>query len=171
MMLLVVSLSCQTKSTKQETSTTSTTVTEDSSAILNSRPGRDAPRTAADRVVRALYFEHNKEENPFREKNQALIEQYFAKPVADLILKDTQQAKGKLNAKLNNPLFNAPDKGIAKIWVNPGAVAGSRAVVYVTFENKAKPEEIKIDMQQFNGRWRITEMLYPDGKRLTEMLQ
>ncbi|RIV23738.1 hypothetical protein DYU11_12240 [Fibrisoma montanum] len=168
--LLVLSLACQTKP-KQETATASEAAQPDSAAILASRPGPDAPRSAADRLVRALYFEHNKEDNPFREKDRALIEQYFAKPTADLIWNDTQQGGSKLKPTTTNPLFNAPDKAVQKTWVNPAAVAGTRAVVYVTFTNNAKPEEIKVDLQQFDGRWRITDMLYPNGKQLTEVLR
>lgn len=168
--LLIFGLSCQTKP-KQETTTASAPAQEDSAAMLNKRPGPDAPRSAADRLVRALYFEHNKQENPFREKDRSLIDQYFAKPTADLIWSDVQKPAGKLKPAVTNPLFNASDKAIQKTWVNPAAVAGTRAVVYVTFTNKTRPEEIRLDLQQVAGRWRITEMLYPDGKRLTQMLQ
>lgn len=171
--LLFICVACQTKP-KQETETTSTTATasEDSTAILAKRPASGAPRSASDRLVRALYFEHNKQENPFREtKNRTLIDQFFAKSTADLIWNDAQKPSAKVNRKKTNLLFNAPDAEIKKTWVEPAAVAGSRAVVYVTFENKAKPEEIKIDLQQMAGRWRITDMLYPNGKRLTELLQ
>lgn len=159
-------LSCQTKP-KQEASVT--TPTEDSTAILAKRPGPDAPRTAADRLVRALYFEHSKKANPLLEtKDRALIDQFFVKPLADRIWLDASASQGKLNRVTNNPLFNAPMDVIKKMWVEPGAVAGTRAVVYVTFERNEKAEEIRIDMQQINGRWRISDMLYPDGSRLSK---
>jgi hypothetical protein len=168
--LTVVSLSCQTKP-KQEATATSTT-TEDSASALAKRPGPDTPRSAADRLVRALYFEHNKKENPFQEKkDRTLVDQFFAKPTADLIWKDALKSSGKVNRSKINLLFNAPDVAIKKAWVLPAIVGGSKAIVYVTFENKGKPEEVKIDMQQIGGRWRITEMFYPDAKRLTQLLQ
>lgn len=168
LILLLTALSCQTKP-KQETSVASPP--EDSAAILAKRPGPDAPRSAADRLVRALYFEHSKKENPLLEtKSRALIDQFFIKSTADLIWRDASASPGKLNRTKANPLFNAPNESVKKMWVLPAAVAGSRAVVYVTFERKAKPEEIRIDVQQVAGRWRITDMLYPDGKRLTELL-
>lgn len=168
-------LSCQTKP-KQETETTATTeatgqVQEDSLLAITTRPGPDAPRTAADRLVRALYFEHNKTENPFREKkDRTLIDQYFAKPTADLIWNDAQKSTGKVNRTKTNLLFNAPDAAIKKTWVLPASIGGSRAVVYVTFLNNNKPEEIRLELQQTGGRWRITEMIYPNGKRLTGLL-
>lgn len=170
--LLIVIVACQSKP-KQDTETTSTTATaSDSAAMLAKRPAAGAPRSASDRLVRALYFEHNKTENPFREKkDRALVDQFFAKPTADLIWNDAQKPSGKINRTKTNLLFNAPDDVIKKMWVEPAAVAGTRAIVYVTFENKTKPEEIKIDLQQIAGRWRITDMLYPNGKQLTELLR
>lgn len=168
--LMVLGVSCQTNS-KQGTQTGSAATQPDSAAVLAKRPGLDAPRSAADRLVRALYFEHNKTDNPFREtKDRALIDQFFAKPTADLIWSDVQKSVGSVKASARNPLFNAPDKAVRKIWVEPAAVGGSRAVVYVTFTNKARPEEIRLDMRQVGGRWRITDMLYPNGKQLTQLL-
>ncbi|ADB40465.1 hypothetical protein Slin_4485 [Spirosoma linguale DSM 74] len=168
---LVLMLSCQTKP-KQEAKTPSTTAVDDSATALSKRPGPDTPRSAADRLVRALYFEHNKTENPLREtKDRALIEQFFTKSTAELIWNDAQKATGKLNRKKINGLYNAPDEAIKKTWVLPAVVGGTRAIVYVTFENKAKPEEIRVDMQQMGGRWRITNLHYPDGTLLTQVVQ
>ena len=167
--LTVVNMSCQTKP-KQEATTS--TATEDSASALAKRPGPDTPRSAADRLVRALYFEHNKKENPFQEKkDRTLVDQFFAKPTADLIWSDALKSPGKVNRSKINLLFNTPNVAVKKTWVLPAIVGGSRAIVYVTFENKGKAEEVKIDMQQIGGRWRITEMVYPDEKRLTQLLQ
>ena len=168
--LLMIGLSCQTKP-KQET-TSSNAPPADSAAMLAKRPGPDTPRSAADRLIRALYFEHSKTENPLREtKDRALVDQFFAKPTADLIWKNAQKPASKQKPSPDNPLFNAPDKTIKKAWVLPATVVGSRAVVYVTFEHNAKPEEIRIDMQQVAGRWRIVDMLYPDAQRLTQLME
>ena len=163
--MLFAVISCQTKP-KQEATAAAPPV--DSTALLAKRPGPDAPRSAADRLVRALYFEHSKKENPLLEtKDRTLIDQFFAKSTADLIWRDA--STGKLKRAKTNPLFNVPDEIVKKAWVLPATVAGSQAVVYVTFEEKTKPKEIRIDMQQVAGRWRIVDMTYPDGKRLTQM--
>lgn len=167
---LITALSCQTKP-KQEASTGGSPP-EDSAAMLAKRPGPDAPRSAADRLVRALYFEHSKKANPLLEtKDRALVDQFFVKSTADLIWRNMSVSPEKIHQMKNNPLFNAPTSAIKKMWVEPGAVAGTRAVVYVTFEHNAKPEEIRIDMQQVAGRWRIMDMLYPNGSRLTQLLE
>ena len=168
--LLLFTLSCQTKP-KQETQTASATDTEDSAASLAKRPGADTPRSAADRLIRALYFEHNKTENPMREtKDRALVDQFFVKSTADLIWNDAKATPGKLNRSRINLLYNELDASVKKTWVLPAVIGGSKAIVYVTFENKGKPEEIKVDMQQINSRWRIADIQYPTGKSLTQLL-
>lgn len=168
--ILMVSLvACQSKPKQEATTNQSTESKPDSAAQLAKRPGPDGPRSAADRLVRALYFEHNKEDNPFREKDPALVEQYFEKSLAGQI--SAAVSSGKLSTSTVNPLFNAPDQAIKKTWVDPAAVGGTRAIVFVTFENKGKPEEIKVDLQQFSGRWRIIEMTYAGGKTLTSMVK
>ena len=170
-LLFIIGLSCQTKS-KQDSETKTATAPEDSATLLAKRPGPETPRSAADRLVRALYFEHNKTENPLREtKDRTLVDQYFAKPTAELIWNDAQKSNGKVNRSKINLLYDAPDAAVKKTWVLPAVVGGSRAIVYVTFENQAKPQEIKVDLQQIAGRWRITEMTYPDGKQLTRLVR
>ena len=171
LMLIGSSLSCQTKP-KQETKTPKAAVTDDSATALTKRPAEGAPRSAADRLVRALYFEHNAKENPFREKkDRMLVDQFFAKPTADLIWNDAQKPKGNINRTKVNLLFNAPDAAVKKTWVEAAAIGGSRAIVYVTFQENGKSQEVKLDLQQVAGRWRITEMYYPGGKRLTQLMQ
>jgi hypothetical protein len=164
--LALLQLACQTKP-KKDDATKTETAQVDSASALAKRPTAESPRSAADRLVRALYFEHSKEDNPFREKNQSLIEDYFSQSTAELIWKNGD----KLKPSKNNPLYNAPDASVKKMWVEPAAVGGSRAIVYVTFEDNGKPEEIKVDLQQQKGRWYITDMLYPDGKQLTQLIR
>ncbi|QJW87910.1 hypothetical protein HNV11_00235 [Spirosoma taeanense] len=162
--ILIFNASCQNKP-KQETNEVAVAEQVDSAAALAKRPGPDAPRSAADRLVRALYFEHQKKENPFREtKDRSLVEQFFTKSTSDLIWAYKKPLKANL-------LFKVRDEAVKKTWVEPAAVGGSRAIVYTTFENNGKAQEIKLEMQQIAGRWRINDMVYPDGSRLTQLLQ
>lgn len=166
--LTIAGYACQEKA-KEET--TSKPATEQSaSADLTKRPSNDAPRSAADRLVRALYFEHDAKENPFLEANPALAEQFFTKETAALIVQ--KAAKAEANRKKSNPLFNVPDSAVEKRWVLPAAVAGEKAVVFVTYQNAGKEQEMRCELnQQVNGRWRITDIVYADGRRLTEQLK
>lgn len=162
-LLILISAACGTKP-KQEANTASATDQADTVVDLNKRPKPDTPRSAADRLVRALYFEHRKKENPFEEtKDRALVDQFFAKATADLIWQNQKPSKANL-------LFNAPDKDVKKAWVLPAVIAGSKAVVFITYEYHEKPVEMRCEMQQQAGRWRITDIVYPDGTRLTKRL-
>ncbi|GAB3980852.1 hypothetical protein GCM10028806_49320 [Spirosoma terrae] len=119
-----------------------------------------------------MYFEHNVKENPLREKkDRSLIDQFFAKPTADLIWNDAQRGTGKINRAKINLLFNASDEAVKKIWVEPAAVGDTRAIVYVTFQQNGNPVELKVDLLQVSGRWRITDIIYPDGKQLTTLVE
>lgn len=156
-------IGCQSKPKQQDVASEATTV-PDSVSSLAKRPGPDAPRSAADRLVRALYFEHQKTDNPFRTTtDRALVEQFFTKETAAQIWNSKPAVKKDL-------LFNAPDNKIKKAWVEPAAVGGSRAVVYTTFEENGSKKEIKLELSQLAGRWRISEITYPDGSTLTELL-
>ena len=92
-------LACQPAS-KPGNRTEGGTATADTAALLAKRPGPDAPRSAADRLVRALYFEHSKTENPLREtSSRALIDQFFAPPTADLLWNRAKQSSVKTNSR------------------------------------------------------------------------
>ncbi|MEZ0483249.1 hypothetical protein [Fibrella aquatica] len=164
-----VLIACESKKSDSQTNTGSSAATADSAGALTKRPGPDAPRSAADRLVRALYFEHNKTDNPFREtKDGVLIDQFFTRAVADKIWQKVSQPGYK--APKVNPLFNALDAEVSKIWVEPAAIGGSRAIVYVTYLLAGKPAEVRVDLIQTAGRWRISELTYPAGKTLTAQL-
>ncbi|AQG81615.1 hypothetical protein [Spirosoma montaniterrae] len=167
--LALLTLSCQTKP-KQETTDKPATEQTAAPADLTKRPPNDAPRSAADRLVRALYFEHDANENPFLEtKDPLLAEQYFTKPLAAKLTKNASKAAA--NRRKINPLFNVPDSAIEKRWVLPAVIAGEKAVVFVTYQTNGKEQEMRCEMeQQANGRWRIADIMYADGKRLAELV-
>lgn len=169
--LLPLAIACQTSpKTTETTATKPDTVAVD----LNKMPGRDAPRSAADRMVRALYFEHDKEENPFLEaSNPTLATQYFTPATAKLV--QAKAAKlGKQERHAINPLYNVPDKQVTKMWVMPGNVAGDKAVIFVTYTDATtgKEQAMRCEAELIEkGRWRISDIVYGDGKRLTEVLK
>ncbi|QJD78307.1 hypothetical protein [Spirosoma rhododendri] len=160
--VLSILVSCQSKQ-KQADNTTESAAAPDSTASLAKRPGPEAPRSAADRLVRALYFEHQKTDNPFRTTDQTLVEQFFTKAISAQLVKSKPAVK-------NDLLFKTPDSRVKKTWVEPAAVGGSRAVVYATFEDKGEKKEVRLELNQIAGRWRISEMTYPDGSTLTGLL-
>lgn len=154
---------CQSKpKTEANLDTTATAMVD-----LTKKAGPDAPRHAADRLVRALYFEHRVKDNPFIEvKDPALAEQFFTKPVAAKVLTYAQKSGKKTTV---SPLFNIPDKQAEKMWVLPATISGDKASVFVTYYDKGKLQEIRCEMElQPSGRFRIADIVYADGSRLTE---
>jgi hypothetical protein len=163
-LLLLAACQSKPKTDANTASDTTATVTVD----LTKKAGPDAPRTAADRLVRALYFEHRVKESPFVEvKNPALAEQFFTKPVAAKVLAYAQRLDKKPTV---NPLFNIPDKQAEKMWVLPATISGDNASVFVTYTDKGKPQEMRCEMTKQADRFRIADIVYADGSRLTEKL-
>lgn len=169
LIVLTLQLACQTKP-KQEAKTEQTAVTP---VDMTKRPAESAPRSAADRRVRALYFEHNKTENPFRDaKTRALIDEFFDKKIADRIWNDSRRVNGTWKRTALNPLFNAPDTEVQKTWVLPALISGDKAVVFVTYQKDGVEKEMRMEMVSIgNDRWRISDMVYTDGSRLTDLLR
>ena len=170
--LLLVALmllyACQAKP-KNESATTTTDTTATVRVDLTKKPAPDAPRTAADRLVRALYFEHRVKENPFFETGDpTLAGQFFTKPMAEKVVAYARKPgkKGVLN-----PLFNVPDKQAEKMWVLPATIAGERAAVFITYTHNGKPREMRCEMTRQADRFRIADIVYANGARLTETLR
>ena len=166
--IISLQLACQTKS-KQEAETKKTEVAP---VDLTKRPPDSAPRSAADRLIRALYFEHSKTENPFRETgNRALIDQFFSKQLADRIWNDQRMKNGTWKRSAVNPLFGVPDNEVKKKWVLPALISGDKAVVFVTYQKEGVEQEMRVEMEPIGSdRWRISDIAYADGSRLTEKL-
>ena len=163
LLLLLPFLACQ---SRQSATTTTAQKTDTVAADLTRKPALDAPRHAADRLVRMLYFEHDKTENPFlKAPDRRLADQFFAPSLAEKVWA-TARKTAKRPAR--NPLYNVPDAGVKKMWVLPANVSGNRAVVFVTFNSGNVPAEMRAELTlQPSGRWRITDLVYADGSRLS----
>ncbi len=166
---LCFQLSCQTKP-KQEAKTEQT---ETAPVDLTKRPADSAPRSAADRRVRALYFEHSKTENPFRDaENRSLIDDFFNTSTADRIWNDSRRVNGTWKRTALSPLFNEPDTEVKKTWVLPALISGDKAIVFVTYQKEGLEKEMRVEMISIgNDRWRISDIVYANGSRLTELLR
>ena len=166
---LALQLSCQNKP-KQEAKTEQTAAAP---VDLTKRPTESAPRSAADRRIRALYFEHNKTENPFRDaETRALVDEFFDKKVADRIWNDPRRENGTWKRMALNPLYNAPDTEAKKTWVLPALVSANKALVFVTYQKDGREKEMRIEMVSIGSdRWRISDIIYADSSRLTDLLR
>ncbi|WP_077920993.1 DUF3828 domain-containing protein [Spirosoma sp. 209] len=142
-------------------------------------PNQASPVTASrvkkpstpDALVRELYRQHDAGNGPFfQTDDRPLLSRYFDGELADLIWADmttTEAGESMLDA---DPLYNAQDIDIKKFNVHPAAERDGATEVRVTFENFGEQQEIRCRMIQLRGKWRIADIIYPDGSQLYQLL-
>ena len=69
--------------------------------------GGEVRFAAAEPLVADLYKQHDADKGPFRERTRAVIDKYFAKPLADMIWKNEQRPAGEWGAIEADPLYDA----------------------------------------------------------------
>ncbi len=140
---------------------------------------------SSEQVVADLYRQHKKRSPFFQHTNRALVDKYFEKELADLIWKDAKSAGDEVGALDGDPLFNAQEVDIKKFKIKPavyresygdaphGATRPARnlATVTVTFENVGSPHSIKFEMRLSARGWRVADISYDDGSRLSTILK
>ena len=122
--------------------------------------GAEAQFAAAEPLVADLYKQHDANKGPFREKRRAVVDKYFAKPLADLIWKDKQTPPGEMGAIDFDPLYDAQDVGAKKFAVGKSTVNGDKATIPVTYENYGEKKTITYQMVRQGDAWKIAEIKY-----------
>ena len=127
--------------------------------------GDEAASPAA--LVKELYARGTKGKSPFdRPGDKALLERFFARPLADAIRKDARDAKGELGAMDADPLYDAQDFNIKNFTVAPPVVSGDTAKVVVSFENFGEKTTVTYLLTRTAAGWRIADIQYADGRSL-----
>ncbi len=129
----------------------------------------------ADAVVKDLYAAQKAGKSPFfQAKNRSLIDKYFVKEVADMIWKDSVDAKGEVGAIDFDPLFYAQDTEITEFVVGKPREAGvpDNAFVKVTFKNFGKADQVDYELRrEADKSWKIVGIYYRDGEDLGSVLR
>lgn len=130
--------------------------------------GAEAGFAAIEPLIAELYKRHDAEKGPFRERKRAVIDRFFAKPLADLIWKNEQRPAGEMGAIDADPLYDAQDTGIKKFNVGKAVVTGSKATVPVTFENFGDKKSVTFLMVREGDAWKISDIKYEGGYTLLQ---
>jgi hypothetical protein len=133
--------------------------------------GAEAQFAVAEPLVGDLYKQHDANKGPFREKKRAVVDKYFAKPLADLIWKDKQTPPGEMGAIDFDPLYDAQDVGIKKFAVGKASVNGDKATVPVTFENYGEKKTVTYQMVRQGDAWKIADIKYQHGFTLLSVFK
>ena len=137
-----------------------------------------------DVMLRELYKAHDAEGGPFADRtNRKLLGQYFTKELADLIAKDAKEADGEVGAYEFDPLYASQDPQVKKFKIGAVQWGGIQkraddpadegfALVAVTFKDGGEERELRFGFeQQADKTWRISEIHYPDGTSLLQILR
>jgi len=127
-------------------------------------------QTAPDVVVANLYKQHKQRSPFFQTKSRALLDKYFDKKLANLILQDAIRSKGEVGNLDGDPLFNAQDMEIKNFAIHKPVYRAGAAEVLVSFENFGQKKEITFFLAR-RPQWKITNLKYDDGADLVGILQ
>lgn len=130
--------------------------------------GGEAQFAAAEPLIAELYKQHDANKGPFRERKRAVVDKYFAKPLADMIWKNEQRPDGEMGAIDADPLYDAQDTEIKKLTVGKAAGDGGKATVPVSFENYGHKKTINYILVREGDAWKIADIKYPGGYTLVQ---
>ena len=126
-----------------------------------------AAANTPDALVADLYRAHKQKRGPFfQTRSRALVDKYFAKPLADLIWKDAVTSKGEVGAIDGDPLYDAQDFQIKNFAIGKPTIDGTNAKVNVTFVNIGEKKTIVFLLTKGAAGWRINDIDYGGGRTL-----
>jgi hypothetical protein len=126
-----------------------------------------AAANTPDALVGDLYRAHKQKRGPFfQTRSRALVDKYFAKPLADLIWKDAVTSKGEVGAIDGDPLYDAQDFEIKNFAIGKPTIDGTNAKVNVTFVNIGEKKTIVFLLTKGAAGWRINDIDYGGGRTL-----
>ena len=129
-------------------------------------------RLSPNALVADLYRVHDHKHSPFfQTRSRALLYKYFARSLADMILKDAVHSKREVGALDGDPLYDAQDTDIKKFAIGKPSYADGKARVNVTFENFGKQETIVFILVNGRSGWRINDIDYGEGRSLRGYLK
>jgi hypothetical protein len=130
--------------------------------------GAESQFAAAERLIAELYRQHDADKGPFRERKRAVIDKYFAKPLADMIWKNEQRPAGEMGAIEADPLYDAQDVGIKKFSVGKATGDAGNATLSISFESYGQKKTIIYVMVREGDAWKIADIKYPGGYTLLQ---
>ncbi len=127
-----------------------------------------------DALVAVLYKQVEFKSPLFSEDgSRALLDGFFAKPLAELIWKDGQESAktGDAGVLDFDPFYQAQDvDGVKNFVIGDAEIDGEKATVVVSFENLGQKMTLKYQLVQESGNWRIADIDYsemPDYEGVT----
>ena len=137
-----------------------------------------------DAILRDLYKAHDAQKGPFFDrKNHKLLEKYLTKELATLLQKDASVSEGEVGAIEFDPLYASQDPQVTNFRIGrvrwgdiqkrgDNVPDKGFALVTVSFKENGKPRELQFRFEQEPDKtWRISDIHYPDGSSLLQLLR
>lgn len=131
-----------------------------------------APREDASKLVTELYREHDAQHGPFfQTDSKASLDKYFEPSLAELIWKDAVDSKGEVGALDFDPLYDAQDVEPKNLTVGAAQPDGESVRVPVSFVSYNEKRQLTYVLARAGNAWRISDILYADGRTLRKVYQ
>lgn len=104
-------------------------------------------------------------------KSKESLKRTFDGEIVDLIWRDLIDAMGEVGRMDAHYLYDAQDNEIRNLEIKTAENDGTRARVVSTFEISAEKRTIEFLLANTKNGWRITNILYGDGKSYMEILE
>lgn len=168
LMFALAACACSLRGTESNVTVNSNTNASPEPAGTPDSTGAEAQFATAEPLIAELYKQHDANKGPFRERKRAVIDKYFAKPLADMLWKNDQRPAGEMGAIDADPLYDAQDTEIKKFVVGKAVVNGDKASVPVTFENFGQKKNVTYVMVRQGDAWKISDIKYQGGYTLLQ---
>jgi hypothetical protein len=134
--------------------------------------GADTKKSSPEDFIRSVYRFHQPwKEQPDWFGDKRTLSKYFDKELTALFIKDDECQKreqGVCNLDFD-PIYNAQDFGEEPINLQIAAVTGEPDLFNVTFTNLGT-RTLVYKLTNTPGGWRISDIKYPEGPSLKEIL-
>jgi Protein of unknown function (DUF3828) len=103
--------------------------------------------------------------------NERVIRRYFAPPLAELIVKDQNEAgrRGEVGMLDGDPFIDGQDWQIAGLNIAVSEPAPGKAVATAAFSNMGTPKRVVLDLIKLGDGWRIAEITWQRGGKAEKL--
>jgi hypothetical protein len=127
-----------------------------------------------EKIVQEVYKMHagdlksGREDRILNSRSRRNLDKYFEKKLADLIWKDLTAKRDESGVIDFDPFYNTQDPQVTNLRIARAEIENNKAIIRVTFENSGALEKITYILSLSDGRWKIADIEYRDGKTLLE---
>ena len=132
--------------------------------------GATVQKMTPDALIKDLYRRHDNGASPFDQtKNRALVDKYFAQPLAELIWQDAKKVVEDESDVDPDQLYdNGQDSVVKNFAVGQPTITADEAVVTASHTDYGKKRTVTFRLVREDQNWKIADIRYTDGNSLLD---